>query len=211
MSEAARAAARPLVREPVFVASLASDATAQLLDGRVAKGRPTGPIQFTDGALDLTRGKHIQFTHLPEFDLRHALTVQCWLRIDQPTQMPVVLACGAYQKSGWFLQRYGRGWRWHLGGVSCDGGSPVVGQWVHLTSVFDGRRAKLYQDGRLVADVPCQPNREAWTGPLCIGQYSTAGQEQYQVNGAVAAVKIYQRAISAEEAAAAHREGPPRN
>jgi hypothetical protein len=202
------AAARPVIREPVFVAPLSEDAAGRLLDGRVLKGQVRGHVAFSDGSANFRDGGHLLFPHQMEFDLRHALSVECWLLVDEPTNMPVILACGAYQNCGWFLQRYGRGWRWHVGGASCDGGSPVVGQWVHLAATYDGREARLYQNGRPVARTDCQPNRQPWSGPLCVGQYSRVAPD-YQVKGRINGVKIFQRAISAAEVAAAHAAGPP--
>lgn len=196
----------PQIREPVFVAPLVENAAARLLDGRTMKGRLAGGAGFSEDALNLGDGGHVTFPHRPEFDLRHAFSVECWVRIDEPTRMPVILACGAFNRSGWFVQRYGRGWRWHLGGVSCDGGKPVVGGWVHLVGTFDGRRARLYQDGRLVSDVPCQPNRELWTGPLYVGQYTNVAPD-YQVRGLISGVKFYQRAVPAEEVASSFGKG----
>jgi len=205
-SAAANTTPLPQIQEPIFVAPLAENAVGRLLDGQTAKGRLMSGASFADGSLDLTGGGHVTFPHRPEFDLRHAFTVECWVRIDQPTKMPVILACGAFNRSGWFLQRYGRGWRWHVGGVSCDGGKPLVGEWVHLVGTFDGRRARLSQNGRLASDVACQPNRKPWTGPLCVGQYTSVAPD-YQVRGVISGVKFYQRAVRAEEIAASFGEG----
>jgi hypothetical protein len=208
-SSAATAVAKQMIRQPVFVASLAADTQAGLRDGQTVRGQIQGQVRFTGGSAQFGEKGHIQYPYRPEFALRHALTVQCWVRIDKATQMPVVLACGEYMKSGWFIQRYGGGWRWHLGGASCDGGRPVVGEWVHLTAAFDGRTARLYQDGVQVAKTDCQPDRSPADRPLIVGQYTRAGPS-YQVNGQVGDVKIYQRALSEEEIVAAFEEGPPK-
>jgi len=159
--------------------------------------------------LDLTAGGHATFDHLPEFDLGRAISVECWLRFEREAQMPVILSCGAYQQTGWFLQRYGGGWRWHLGGVSCDGGRPVVGEWVHLVGTFDGRRAVLYQDGKQVAATDAFPNLAPFAGQLVLGQYSNRA-DSYQVFGQIAGLKIYRRALKPDEAAASFKAGPPK-
>jgi hypothetical protein len=65
----------------------------------------------------------------------------------------------------------------------------------------------LYQSGRLVADVPCVPNRTPWSGPLHIGQYARVSPD-YQVKGLISGVKFYQRALSAKEIAANAKELP---
>ena len=209
-SPAATAVPLPLIRDPVFIAPLAEDTAAHLLDGRTIKGRVRGNAQVANGVLTLGEGGYVTFGRQAEFDIRHALTVECWVRVDEPARMPVVMACGEYMRSGWFMQYYGGRWRWHVGGVSCDGGKAVEDVWVPLVGTFDGRRARFYQGGRLVADVPCVPNREPWTGPLHIGQYSRPAPD-YQVKGLISGVKIYQRSLSAEEVAANSKNSPPAN
>ena len=54
--------------------------------------------------------------------------------------------------------------------------------------------------GKPVAAVDCQPNLAAFAGPLTVGQYSTPGTA-YQVTGRMTDVKIYRRALRAEEVA----------
>jgi len=199
----------PLIREPVFVADLIRDATATRMSGETVVGKLLGKATIRAEGVVLQTPGHVEYPHVPELDLRNALTVECWLRIDEPAQMPVILAHGQYQRNGWFLQRYGRGWRWHLGGISCDGGQGVVGEWVHLVATHDGRQSRLFQNGKLVATVAGQPNRQPWSGSLYVGQYDPNGRADYQVQGVIAGVKVYQRALSENEAAEAHRRGRP--
>ena len=66
--------------------------------------------------------------------------------------MPVIDSAGQWRKSGWFLQRIGAGWRWHVGGVDCDGGTGIVDTWTHLVGVHDGNGLRFYQDGKLAAE-----------------------------------------------------------
>jgi len=71
---------------------------------------------------------------------------------------------------------------------------------------FDGKKAALYQDGKLVARVDCYPNRAPWTGPLVVGQYSHQAAS-YQVQGAIKGLKIYHRALRAENVAESFQAG----
>ncbi|NQT17127.1 MAG: hypothetical protein HQ582_30520, partial [Planctomycetes bacterium] len=209
-SQPVEAAALPEIKEPVFAANFAASVEAGLLAGNGAKGRLHAGARTADAALELGSTGFVTFEHLPEFDLEKALSLEVWVRIDTESQMPVVAACGAFNSTGWFLQRYGRGWRWHLAPVSCDGGSPAVGRWVHLVGTFDGKRACLYQDGKQVAQVDCSPSRAAWSGPLVVGQYSSQNPS-YQVQGGITGLKLYHRALRATEVAEkfqAGREAP---
>ena len=159
---------------------------------------------MTGGSLDLSQGGHVAFGHRSEFELAQPLSVECWVRFDEPGQCPVVVSCGSWNHSGWFLQKLGNVWRWHVGGIDCDGGQPAVGRRIHIVGVYDGHALRLLQDGVQVAERSGQPNTVVWPGDLYLGQYSAAPGPQYQVQGRISGVKIYHRPIDAKEAA---REG----
>ncbi|MBM4047454.1 MAG: hypothetical protein FJ279_20300 [Planctomycetes bacterium] len=214
------AAALPDIEQAVFVAAFSENVHAKLGDGALAKGTPHGPAKIADKTLDLRQGGYVTFDHLPEFDLRTRLSVECWVYFDEAGQMPVLLSCGRWRGTGWFLQRFGNGWRWHVGGVDCDGrsrsedapaagGKPAVGRWIHLVCTFDGQHARVFQDGVQVALKDCKPDRAPWPGPLFVAQYGPAPSDPYQVKGRLAAIRIYQRAVTAEEALAAFKAGRP--
>jgi len=205
-SEPVEAAPLPEIKEPVFVADFTKGAEAALLDGKLLKGQLHAGAKTADGSLELGSAGFVTFEYRPEFDVGRALSLELWVRIDSESQMPVVAACGGFNSTGWFLQRYGGGWRWHLAPVSCDGGRPVVGPWVHLVGTFDGKTAGLYQDGKRVAQVDCYPTRTAWTGPLVVGQYSQQAPS-YQVRGGVTGLNLYHRALRSEEVAEKFQAG----
>ena len=50
------AAPKPEIRQPVFVAPLATNADAVLHDGKAARGTPQAPAKIAAGALDLRQG-----------------------------------------------------------------------------------------------------------------------------------------------------------
>jgi len=200
LSQSAEAAPLPEIQEPVFKVDFAGGAMATLLDGEVVKGRLHAGAKVADGSLVLASTGFAAFDDRPELDVRAAMSVECWVRIDRESQMPVVLSAGAFNSAGWFLQRYGRGWRWHLAPVSCDGGRSVVGRWTHLAGTYNGRKACLYQDGELVAEVDAAAGFARFDGPLVIGQYSRQA-DSYQVHGAISGVKIYHRVLRPDEIA----------
>jgi len=208
-SQTVSAAVLPEVQEPTFVAPLCTDAVAKLLDGSTAPGRLQRGARIANGALDLSRGGHATFAHRREFDLGYRFSVECWVRVDRPARMPVVLSCGAWRRQGWFLQYYHGRWRWHVAGVDCDGGKPAPGRWFHLVGVFDGRRARLFENGKQAAVRPCNPDLTPWREPLFVGQYGPRPGPEYQVYGLVRGLKLYRRAVGAEEASASFRAGRP--
>jgi hypothetical protein len=207
-------AAVPLaeIKEPLFVADFSRGIEAARRDGSRVRGHAHAGAKAVEGTLALGTSGFVTFEHLPDFELRKAFSVECWVRLDQQSPMPVVAAAGTFNSHGWFLQRYGVGWRWHLAPVNCDGGQPVVGRWTYLAGTFDGRRACLYQDGKLVAQVAGVPARVPWTGPLVLGQYSSQGPA-YQVQGALRGIRLYDRALRPAEIAdhcAGDLSGQPR-
>jgi hypothetical protein len=206
---AASAAAEPVSRKPIFSAPLANDLGAAVAASSGIAGKPHGAAKVAGGALDLRAGGHVTFGHRGEFDVGRQLTVECWVRFDKATQMPVVLSCGKWNGAGWFLQRYQNRWRWYVGGANCDGGNAPIGRWIHVAAVFDGRRARLYQDGKQVASVPCRPDPTPWPGPLFVGQYAPSAAPQYQLAGRLARLRIYRCALTAAETAALAKAGGP--
>ncbi len=209
-SEASKAAALPEIKEPLFVAAFTKDADARLHSGSVAKGTLHAKSRVVDGTLDLSAGGHVTFAHQETFDLDRSLSIECWVNMTAAGQMPVVVSCGRWNEAGWFLQRFGSGWRWHVGGIDCDGGRPEAGRWTHLVGTFDGQVTRLYQNGVLVAEKAGVAERRPWTGPLMIGQYSGGPGTPYQVHGELSKVRIFNCAVSAKDAAASFKTGSPR-
>ncbi|OQB87177.1 MAG: hypothetical protein BWX88_00588 [Planctomycetes bacterium ADurb.Bin126] len=212
-SQAAQATALPEPREAVFVADFAAAADATVLGGGKAAATVHGPAKAGGGLLDLRKGGFVTYARRAEWDLAQTgrFSIECWVKFEQPGQMPVVLSAGLWRSRGWFLQRIGAGWRWHVGGIDCDGGTGAVGQWTHLAAVFDGRQARLFQDGKQVAEVDCAPVRTPWENPMYVGQYSGTQEASYQVSGWIGQVKVYVRPLTQADAARAFQAGPPKS
>ena len=196
----------PEIKEPVFTTDFAQRSEAVRPDRSRVPGKLHGDAKANAGTLELGTSGFATFERAPEFELRKAFTLECWVRVDREAAMPVVAAAGAFASHGWFLQRYGGGWRWHLAPVNCDGGRPAVGRWTHLVGTFDGQQACLYQDGQRVAHVAGVPSRVPWNGPLVLGQYSSQGPA-YQVHGGLKGFQLYARALRPAEVAEHFRAG----
>ncbi|NUQ66232.1 MAG: hypothetical protein HUU20_27545 [Pirellulales bacterium] len=209
-SDPIEAASLPEIREPVFVVDFAKGLRAERLGSGPVEGRLHGAAKAADGTLVTGAGGFATFEHAPGLEIDKAFSVECRVWIEREAPMPVIACCGAYNAAGWFLQRYGGGWRWHLGGVSCDGGHPSVGRWTHLVGTYDGRKAHLYQDGRLVGSADGYPNQATWQGPLVLGQYSHQSPS-YQVEGKIRELRIYHRALQPEEVAQRAKNDAPQN
>ena len=194
-------AALPEIRDALFSASFSENAGAALYGGGIAEGQLNEKAVITDEALDVQQGGYAVFAHRPEFDLTRKLSMTCRVKIVKENQMPVIISCGRWRQAGWFLQRIGTGWRWHVGGIDCDGGAPALGEWTEITGTYDGKTARLFQDGKLVADVAGSANRAPWNGALHVGQYSGGPGPAYQVIGQISNLEIYGCALSAQDIA----------
>ena len=192
-----------VVTEPIFVALFDDDAHGRFHGGETLSGMRHGEARTTGGLLDLEKPGHVTFPHDDRFELSQPISVECWVRFDQPGKIPVVLSCGHWNQAGWFLQRLGNKWRWHVGGIDCDGGRPAENRWIHLAASYDGQTATLYEDGKLVGERSGQFNTAPWPGDLYVGQYSGQPGPDYQVTGRIRDVKIYHRPLDAEEVAQA--------
>lgn len=209
LSSDIHAMALPESREPVFVASFHTNVDAQLSGGQQIAGKVAGAASVRGETLDLRKGGHVTFAHRSEFDLKPRISVECWVRFNEAGEIPVILSCGKYEAGGWFLQRFGKGWRWHVGGLNCDGGEAPTNKWVHLLATYDGRRARLFQDGTPVVSKAGTASGALWSGSLYVGQYGAEAGPRFQVNGQIAGVKIHRRAMPAADALAASREAAP--
>jgi hypothetical protein len=158
--------------------------------------------------LDLEKGGHATLPGDTCFALTQPLSVECWVWFEEPGEMPVVVSCGVWKQAGWFLQKLGGAWRWHVGGVDCDGGRPAMRRWLHVVGTFDGRAVCLYENGRLLARKEGSFITTPWSGELHVGQYSGGAGGPYQVRGRVAGLKIYHRPLGADEVAAASQSPP---
>ena len=171
----------PVRKEPVFV--LAAD-----------KGRLVAPAVFDGEELDLSNGGHFVVEPNDDFNIKEAFSLECSIKFDEPGGMPIVVSNGLWNTSGWFLQRFGDGWRFHVGGVDCDGGSAKVGEWLYMVGTYDGETLRLYENGVLIAERSAVVNKSPWSGSLIIGQYGPLTPD-FQVKGRIKDVRIYQRVI----------------
>ncbi len=183
-SDSIKAKPLPERKEPVFVLSEA-----------ISRGKLHDGAKFADGVLDLSQGGYLEFPNNPDYNVGVRFSFECKVKFDETGSMPIILGNGTWNQSGWFLQRIGDGFRFHVAGIDCDGGASSAGNWMRLLGTFDGKRLRLYQDGRMVAERIATPDRKPWAGPLLIGQYTGGLGPDYQTKGQIKDVRIYQRVV----------------
>jgi hypothetical protein len=159
-------------------------------------GRLVEPAKFDDGTLDLSQGGYMAIPADKNFDFKGAFSIDLWVKFDETGRMPLIVSCGQWNANGWFLQNLGGRYRFHVGGVDCDGGTVKAGQWTRVTGTSNGRMLRLYQDGKQVAETFAPQLIKPWGGELLLGQYNGGITPDYQLKGSVKDVKIYHRAIT---------------
>ena len=178
------AQAKPLRKEPVF--TLVPGAPGMTLKSGAA---------FQEGVLVTGANGFATVNATPLFN-GGPFSLVAELSFDAVNEMPVVAGLGDFQGRGWFLQCIGRKWRFHLGGVSCDGGTLVPGQWTRVVATYDGTMARLYQDGVKVGECAVPKEVMPRGGEGHIGQYHAGGEASYQFHGKIRSLEIYQRVVT---------------
>lgn len=186
-------------QDPVLSITMDNGPEAILGDGSVMKGESSGAVSGKGNILNLNKGGYITFPHMTILEPGRIIAVECWVHMESLEGIPVLLSSGLYAEHGWFLQAIGGRWRWHVGGVSCDGGQTVINKWTHLMAAKNGNEFCLYQDGKKVAGTNA-PSSSGFSGrKLFAGQYSGVVDPQFQVKGRLAGIKIYHRPITENE------------
>ncbi|WP_411120097.1 LamG-like jellyroll fold domain-containing protein [Streptomyces sp. 058-1L] len=152
-------------------------------------------------------------------DTSRSFTVSAWVR-PEPAGRPLTVAGqDGNNVSGFFLQ-YTQDDRWRLAMGHHDSPdadedevlsavSPGTGTWQHLTSVFDAeqREIRLYLDGRLQR---AASHTSTWNagGSFTVGRGLWQGEDADEYQGHIDDVRVFQRAVSASQAAALADAGP---
>jgi hypothetical protein len=163
------------------------DASGNGNSGRVAGGRAIvseiGPaLQFRgDGSVNCGQGKSLE--------LPNEVTLECWVRLDAIPAAEVTVAGKGPAGYGLTFYRDGNLWWYINGGETSIRTGAGLGVWTHVIGTFDGKVTKLYVDGKEVDSRPLEV------------QLSSVGDFQIGtgLNGAVGGVRVYRRAMSAQE------------
>ncbi|MFJ1928521.1 LamG-like jellyroll fold domain-containing protein [Streptomyces sp. NPDC088131] len=156
-------------------------------------------------------GQYAQTTG-PAVDTTGDYTVSAWASLDAlPGNYATAVSQDGRRTENPFYLQYGQG----AFAFSTPGGkraraelTPETGKWYHLVGVRDGDELKLYVDGSLKATAHAGP-ADASTGPLSVGRGQYAAEKGDFWNGSIDQVRVYDKALTAEEVSALHDTDQP--
>ncbi|ROQ63318.1 glycosyl hydrolase family 2 [Streptomyces sp. 840.1] len=151
-------------------------------------------------------------TTTPAVDTTEDYTVSAWAQLDAlPGNYATIVSQDGRRTENPFYLQYGQG----AFAFSTPGGkraraemTPETGRWYHLVGVRAGDELKLYVDGSLAATAQAG-TADASTGPLSVGRAQYAGEKGDFWNGSIDQVRVYDKALTADEVSALHGTEKP--
>jgi len=178
---------------------------------RWVDGRLGGALEF-DGKDDI-----VVIANESAFDIHDKITVAAWVKVTGGWRgiWQAFVTKNGEDGKGWQLRRHGSTdkvcftVRGTGGGEDVTGADTTVGTdglWHHIVGVFDGSRRKVYLDGKPYQDMAGNGSPiGASDDPVAIGGRMRGRGPESLHRGAVDDVRIYARALSADEVAALAR------
>jgi hypothetical protein len=135
------------------------------------------------------------------FDLRKLVSVEAWVRAESLPAGEAGIVGKDYESYVLTYYRDGQCW-WYIGAGGNNCKAPLSqGNWHHVVGTFDGLLMKLYVDGRIADNKTSSVTGIPAGGNLWIGK--SAGTEEFtkgaHFGGQVDEVRVYDRALTAEE------------
>ena len=133
-----------------------------------------------------------------------AFSVGAWVRTTDPKRAQIFLGAGAAGQE-FTLYLYKDAVRMLVEGTPGSYGfaaadPPAADVWTHYLGTYDGATARIYRDGVLRAEQAIPLHRDAFPSALTIG--SLADDDTRAMTGAMDDLRIWNRALAADEAAA---------
>lgn len=187
---------------------VAFDYSGHRLGGIVREAKRADGI---DGNALVCDGGCVEVPKNPSLSIESAMTITCWIKTDQAGQVNTWIANRVLQGGTHTGYRLGvvdgkpcfeipvTEWSHHL---KADIDLPT-GRWVYLAGTFDGKTMRIFVDGeehgKMDRPGPINPN----DFHLLLGNYDVGHDAHFA--GLLDEVKVYDRALSAEEIRAAYQ------
>lgn len=185
---------------------------------KTSKGHPLtlhGGASFGTGYANngqVNTGSSFSTTSSALVDTSRAFSVSAWVKLDNLNSSYTIASQDGNRASGFYLQYADDVNRWSLSAVSSDQDSPgsartvstsppKSGVWTHLLGTYEpnSHKLSLYVNGKLEGTA----NATLWnaTGPFVVGAAKWMGERSHNVPGTIDHVQVWDRALSAAEAA----------
>ncbi len=187
---------------------IASSLIVFALSGFVAECASAGPESPTTGVPFNGKTSYAQAGDSEAFDC-DAFSVAAWAKFEQTDRSQVLVNRGEpgslftlylYEERIRMLVEYEPGKYTHA-----NAPAPAPGVWTHYLGAYDGNVIRLYVNGKPAASQPAAGRIAKSKAPLLIG---AAAPGVRVLDGMMADVRVWRRALSAEEAAAVARREP---
>jgi len=135
-------------------------------------------------------------------------TVSAWVRLDDVKRPQMFLTLGPPNRD-FSLYLYNGAVRLLVEGTEgrydyALAKAPQPGAWTHYLGTYDGKVAKIYKDGALDGQKAIPFKRGAFKEPLAVGVVK--GSDERVLKGHMTDLRVWSRALSAEEAQAVYAE-----
>ncbi|MEU9399231.1 LamG-like jellyroll fold domain-containing protein [Streptomyces sp. NPDC048242] len=149
-------------------------------------------------------------TGSPVLDTATGYTVSAWVKLNSAASNSTFVSQNSATTSAFQLYYSSGANQWAVGGHAGDtssatwtaayGGTPVVGQWTHLTGVYNAAASQfeLYVNGALAGTKAFTTPWNA-TGSLDIARKLSAGSWGEYANGSISDVQVYSESLSAAQ------------
>ncbi|MFJ3529978.1 LamG-like jellyroll fold domain-containing protein [Streptomyces sp. NPDC090132] len=148
----------------------------------------------------------------PVVDTTGDYTVSAWASLDAlpGNYATIVSQDGRRQENPFYLQYGQGGFAFSTPGAHRARleSKPELGQWYHVVGVRSGDEIKLYVDGKLAATAPAG-SADVSSGALSVGRAKWSGGNTDFWNGSIDNVKVYDKALTADEVSALHDTDQP--
>lgn len=163
-----------------------------------ASSADAGP-SCPNGALQLSRGGHVEVPPAPELDAKQKLTVEAWIKPSTSimTREVHIVSHHDHDDSDGYVLMLFNGLKFRVyGGNGAnqqdEAQTPItLGEWHHVAGVYDGsaREIRLYVDGVLKkTDTDVRASIDAYRGPLRIGLASY--EDRFDYDGLIDEVRV---------------------
>jgi hypothetical protein len=151
-------------------------------------------------ALDLTGAGYVDIASAPDLNPTDGMTIALWVNPKSQGEMRLVDKGAVGNDNGYMLDTYPDG---NLRVITSLGAmrNPVElppGEWSHVAVTYDGQALRLYLNGKLLQETRATGKISATDFPLKLGADSNGASHFV---GLMADVRVYRRALSAEELA----------